>query len=294
MTKKLFALLLSVNILLLSGCSLAKEPKATPDSHRLAGIYLVGSKNGERISPDENWVEYGSQQLDTEFGTLPIPNMILPAVYDDETGNFTFPGVEGFALFEAQVQQGDQSVITSACDLNESYVSVTTTDFGTNYELSGTLYVGQDAADTIWNFYHVYQAADGTIYLDGTGNSCQGSNFSTTVNQEETVKTQEKEGTESTTVKVSITEISETEKIMMHQYNAAGQKLETSQLPVSAEIPALSWHPDAAWAVIEEYHQDGVKRTALDRTVSDPNPVEHTIYVMDENGIGQPSSIILQ
>lgn len=293
MNKKFFSLLLVliVNILILSGCTLARAEKANPAADRLVGVYLV---KGRRLQQDENWIEYGSQQLDSNFGKLTLPNMILPATYDSDADTFRFPGTEGYALVVMTIPGEAGPHTTSICDLHDSSFGVTVTDFGTDYDLSGTLYVSEGDETSVWSVYRVFQTADGMIYLDGTGNSYQGSGFSTTINETTTVNDGEREGSQSTIIHVSIKPISKIEKIIVRQYNADGQLLDTSELAVSTSIPPLFWNADAAWAAIEEYHPDEIKRSVVNRPLSDEETAQHTVYVLNENEIGQAVSIILQ
>ena len=285
MSKKGFGLILLLCMLVFSGCSLAKEPQKEKEQDRLMGVYLVNTENGQDLTENENWVEYGTQNLDTEYGKLDIPRMILPAVYDSENGDFTFPGVQGYALFSAVVAEEEGNCDVSASDLADGMFGVQVNDLGTSYDLSGTLYVGKD--DFTWIVYHVYQTADGMVYLDGTGNSYNGSNFSTTLEETQKVTGDGKEGTLYTKVEVKVEEIPALQTLLVHQYNAAGERIATNTLSLTVQPEEVVWAPNAAWAVVEEQSADGVKRTAYDRTQGAQEQITHTAYILNSESIGE-------
>lgn len=285
MSKKGFGLILLLCMLVFSGCSLAKESPKEKEQDRLMGVYLVNAENGQDLTEKENWVEYGTQNLDTEYGKLDIPRMILPAVYDSENRDFTFPGVQGYALFSAVVAEEEGNCDVSASDLADGMFGVRVNDLGTSYDLSGTLYVGKD--DFTWIVYHVYQTADGMVYLDGTGNSYNGSNFSTTLEETQKVTGDGKEGTLYTKVEVKVEEIPALQTLLVHQYNAAGERIATNTLSLTVQPEEVAWAPNAAWAVVEEQSADGVKRTAYDRTQGAQEQITHTAYILNSESIGE-------
>lgn len=288
MNKKRYLLPLFI-ITLLSGCSLAQAPKAEQQADPLVGVYMVCTEDGERAQHDENWVEYGSESMNTQYGKIDLPRLILPAVYNETDHDFTFPGLEGYALFGAQIKDDDEPYDTAICDLQDSHFGVNVTDFGTTYDLSGTLYVDEETPEKVWTLYHVYQAKDGTVYLTGSGNSFQGNRFSSTITEDHTMRAGEQEQSKSSTFTVSVKQITRTEKLLVRQYDASGQMIETQELPVSFEIPAIIWKDNAAWAVVEEHGKTSVTRTAYNRPAKEEEPVSHTIYIPDENGVAQAS-----
>ena len=290
MNKKRFLLLLSA-IMLLGGCSLAQPTMESKSNSHLVGVYLVSSADGEHILHDENWVEYGSESMNTKYGKIDIPRTILPAVYDEVEHDFTFPGLKGYAFFDAEIKDGDAVVNTAISDLENHHFGVTSTDFGTTYDLSGTLYVAEGAPERLWTVYHVYQAEDGTVYLDGSGNTYQGNSFSTTLTEDFHTTTGSEEKSASTKIEVSVKEVPRTERLLVHQYNASGQKIGTAELPLSFDIPPVTWEAGAAWAILEERSGAHITRTACDRPARDEEPAAHTVYIFDDNNVGQSSVI---
>ncbi len=286
MNKKILVFLLACSMLLSSGCSLAKEEKAQKHNDRMVGIFLTPD-TVDIYNDTENWIEYGSFEANTEFGKFQFPESILPAEFDEETGEFYFPGLEGYALFEATVKDGDESYHTVCSDMAQNKFGVKSTDFGDSYDLKGTLYVSEKMENTAWSANQVYQTEDGMVYLNGHGNIYSGGIFSGAV--EETIKVTEngKEGSVSTRAEFSIETIKEIEKLLVRQYNENGELIDTQELSTAGEDKNISWAEDAVWAVVEEYHADDVVRTAYDRPEKTAEEVTHTLVILNSDGIGQ-------
>ena len=288
MNKKIFIIILAC-VLSLTGCSLAQEEMVSKETDRLVGVYLTTEYPVE----DEHWVDYCAFTADTEFGEISLPKQILPAEFDPETKTFVFPGLDGYALFEATVKDGEDIYTTSQSDFMDGDFYVSCTDFGDSFELSGTLYVGKDTADTIWKENHVYQTADGLVYLDGSGNSYSGgeSRFSSKVEETHTTTVNGEEGSTHTKVEFAVQPIGKLQKLLVHQYNAAGERINTQELVVKAEDQSVNWLPDAAWAVVEEHFPDEVKRTAYDCPAEGEEDVTHTVIVLNKDQVGEAGVI---
>ncbi len=290
MNKKILAILLSCSMLLMGGCSLAKEEVVSKEADRLVGVYLTTEYPD---SNNEHWVEYGTFNADTKFGEIPFPNMILPAEYDTRTREFVFPGLDGYALFEATVQDGEDVYNTAQSDFMDGNFHVISTDFGDSFELSGTLYVGEKTEDTIWKANLVYQTADGMVYLDGSGNGYSGNEggFSSKVEQTHTKTVNGKEGSTTTMVEFSIKTIEELEHLVVYQYNEAGEQIDSKELTVTGEDKDVIWASDAAWAVIEEEYANSVKRTVCNYPDNTKEEVTHTVVILNKHFVGEPAII---
>lgn len=290
MNKKLLALLFSCSMVFTGGCSLAKEEAVSKEADRLVGIYLTTE---HPVSNNEHWVEYGTFHADTEFGEIPFPNMILPAEYDTKTKEFVFPGLDGYALFEAAVQDGEEVYNTAQSDFMDGNFHVTATDFGDSFELSGTLYVGEQTEDIIWKANLVYQTADGMVYLDGSGNSYSGNKggFSSKVEQTHTKTVNGKEGSTNTRVEFSVKAIEKLEHLAVYQYNEAGEQIASKELTITGEDKDVIWDSDAAWAVIEEKYANGVKRTVCNYPDNAKEEAAHTVVILNKNFVGEPAVI---
>ena len=84
--------------------------------------------------------------------------------------------------------------------------------------MSGTLYIGKDTADAIWN-------------LDGSGNSYSGheGGSSSRVEESHTTTVNGKQGSTFTKVEFTIEPIDSLQKLLVHQYNAAGERINPEQ-----------------------------------------------------------------
>ena len=301
MKTRLTALLLTL-MMLLTGCQLAREPSQQQDENstlakaRLVGVYVVREDPFAEIDRT-HWTEYGTITADTQYGQLVFPSEILIGQYDEDTHEITFPGLEGWPLFVMDVTEEDgSSYITTISELVGRGLHVLHTDAGTSYELGGTLYFGPPADDPdydpmndnrIWHPYNVYQMEDGTVFLDGTGDSFSGpggmgitqtATYTTTVNGEEMEYY--------TKVELNVEYIERLTALLVRQYDAGGNLLATTELPITGELPTINWLPEANWAVVEEIRGDELTRTAYDRPTGDEKAVSHQVILLDDDGTG--------
>ena len=174
--------------LVLAGCSLAQPERQENQADRFVGVFLVCTADGvwDALTGNPNLVEYGQEELTAEgLGSFTVPREVLIAQYDPEERTYTFPGLEGWALFIYTREDEDGPYIASCSDMAETSLAQEAHDEGTTSALEGTIYYGPPAdagADWdpyddfygIWHAYQVYQAPDGTVYIDGSGNSYSG------------------------------------------------------------------------------------------------------------------------
>lgn len=307
MKHKLLALLLAALMLTLPGCRLAREPSeqqgenSTLAQARFMGVYVV--REDWNAQPDRtHWVEYGSTQIDTDYGTFDFPTEILIGQYDEDSHTITFPGLEGRALFAMRGTAEDgHTYDMMISDMCGGHFHSIVNDAGESYEVSGTLYFGPPIDDPdyypgddprVWHCYNVFQMADGTVYLDGSGDSYSGpggmgatqtATYTTTVNGEAMEYYTKSE--------VWIEYVERLTVLTVRQYSADGQLLQTTELPVQGELPVVEWLADAAWAVVEELRGGDVIRTAYDRPGEDGNPVSHPVILLDDEGLGYEESV---
>ena len=306
MKHKLFALLAAGLMLTMTGCSLAREPAAgnnaeSGDGDRFVGVYVVRDGR-DAILDRTNWVDYGSVAADTEWGQIDVPRQILVAGYDEEDRSYTFPGLEGFELFAVTTYEDGVLCTSSFNSMGDGSVHVTATDAGNSYELSGTVYYGAPLDDPdydpweddrVWHMYKVFQMEDGTVYLDGSGDACNGGAGGVTVTQTET-RTATANGEEEevyTKVAVRLEYVERLISLTVRQYDADGRLLQSEELPVEGELPAVNWLPEAAWCVVEELRGEEGKRTAYDRPAEGEEPVFHQVVLLDDEGLGYGAGI---
>lgn len=302
MKTKFTPLLLALMMLLLTGCQLAREPSqqqtenSTLSKARLTGLYVVREDPFAEIDRT-HWTEYGTITADTQYGQLTFPTEILIGQYDEDTHEFTFPGLEGWPMFVMDVTEEDgSSYITTVSDLAGPGTHILHTDAGASYELSGTLYFGPPADDPdydpmnddrIWHPYNVYQMEDGTVFLDGTGDSFSGpggmgytmtATYTTTVNGEKMEYY--------TKAELNVEYIERLTSLTVLQYDGNGNLLERTELPTEGGLPAVNWLSAAAWAVVEERRGEELTRTAYDRPDESESPISHTVILLQDDGTG--------
>ena len=259
--------------------------------------------------PEEDrthWVEYGSQDLAVEgFGTLAIPREILIGEYQEETGEYSFPGLEGHnAFLVAQTQEDGSQVWGGSYDLADARVKVG----GAEQSLSGTIYcgppvgAGEDWAervpDYVWRAYNVFQMADGTVYLDGSGNSYGGTigGMSFSSNATETTTVNGESETTSLTVEVKVENVARLKSVAVKVFDEADQVMQQQEfIPEEAENAHVSVPAECAWVLVEEQYEDGTaKRTAY--SLNDweyQEEIAHSLVLLDQRGMGQAVSLLL-
>jgi len=141
----------------------------------------------------------GTEDAETYTNRLYGVETEIPAV-NEETGtsymytDFVFPGTEGFGTYcyRKEEEHGPVSVSAGGTGISDGHTHITTTDYGNNLALTGTIYVSVDAADNSFYINPVYQSADGSIYLlPGSGvsfgSNIEGMKHTTTLSEEETI-----------------------------------------------------------------------------------------------------------
>lgn len=307
---------------LLAGCSLARPEVQDPKEDKFVGFHLVYEKtppsmeeyeaNPERYPPEDraHWVEYGSEDMEIKgLGKAAFPKEILIGKFDgDREGqDYEFPGLEGLNCFLAEEEmEGGGTRYAGTSGLAGANIKVG----GEEESLSGVIYIGlplgqtewdlsEDEPEYCWTAYRVYQMADGTVYLDGTGNSYAGQggmSFSEKVERTETVD-EEKTGRRSFEVKVEMKEVPRLESVTVTQFGPENKTLmetafTTAELAGAAE---LTLEEDTLWLLVEEQNIDGtVKRTAYNREEIGEEGLSHFLVLLDEQGMGNPAYLTIK
>ena len=255
--------------ILCTACTLAQPEAETENGgkDRYVGIYAVLEEDARGVSEE------------------------LIGQYSEEENTYIFPGLEGHALFVARKGQGDDSYMSSCIDMGDASVAYhtveTETEHYTNYEISGTLYVTRE--DTYWRLFNVYQKADGTIYLNGTGD-CIGS-FGTVTLEEKATRTVNGQNIDMGTTKVSVT--IETAKIadaaVLYWYDSEGELL-FKESPDLLAVTELSWYPGAIRLILEERFGEEVSGTLYEQGTEE-NPTILKIMTLGDDGMGEIKDI---
>lgn len=308
--------LILIPILLLalfSQVSLARSEQTHDWETHLVGFYLVrdtlDSGPPSIGDPEAGWEEQGSTPVSAYGHTFSIPDMILKA-QTGENGELYFPNLEGCRFFLAKeyYDPGNQQEFAYRLysDLESEGLHMEVTDLGTNHTASGTLYYTAPLNDStwtednqVWTAYQVWQEPDGTVYLADSGNSVSGT---VDCSMTKTVTYRENANGQSTQenmldLTINFRYISRLTEVTVEQFTADNQRV-TSQ-PLSAQemlegegTLALIWEPDAAYAIVLEQYADGtVQRTLLERG---DEPVSHTCWAAEENGLTIPFPITLE
>lgn len=312
--RKWSALTAAALVFLLAGCSLARPEVQDPKEDKFVGFHLVYEKtplsmeeyeaNPERYPPEDraHWVEYGSEDMEIDgLGRVAFPREILIGRFDGDQ-DYVFPGLEGYNCFLAnETMEGGGTRYAGTSGLTGANIKMG----GEEESLSGTIYYGLPLGQTEWDYsekapdygwtaYRVYQMEDGTVYLDGTGNSYAGQggmSFSEKVERTETVDGEET-GRHSFEVKVEMKEVPRLESVTVTQFGPENKALletafATAELARAAE---LTLEEDTLWLLVEEQNIDGtVKHTAYNREEIGEEGLSHFLVLLDEQGMGNPA-----
>ena len=319
---RILSAVLALSALLLAlgatGGQLAQPERHETQADRWVGFHVVYEalplsmeelESHPEDYPEEDrshWVEYGSQDLDVDgLGTLAIPREILIGEYQEETGGYLFPGLEGYnAFLVARTLEDGSQIWGNSIDLAHAQAKVG----GAEQSLSGIIYFGSPAgapenwaeqeSDYAWRAYNVYQMPDGTVYLDDSGNSYGispgGMSFSSTATDTRTVNGESE--TSTLTVEVNMEQVQRLEAAAVKLFDAADRLLATQEFsPEEAEDAHVSLPSECAWVLVEERYEDA----SLHRTVYSPleqegqEEIAHSLVLLDERGMGRAVSLFL-
>ena len=308
----LLAVLALAVVLDATGGRLAQPERAGAGQDRFVGFHLVYEYmdiGGEGIVVDRtHWTEYGQEELQISgLGSVPIPREILIGQYDEAEHRYVFPGMDGLNCFLAERTEEDGSTYVGG------YSDMANTEFvmGSDNSIRGTAYMGpstdeereKDGEDMyIWTAYKVYQMEDGTVYLDGTGDSFGGrggftvlenSEYTTTVNGESTAGSMEAE--------FSLEYVERLSDVTVTWFDEGDRpvgvrKLTPEEIGRELTLPAPE---GAAWVMVKEIEEPGtVRRAAYDLTDQREGGgyqmVMHELILLEENGRGCVANLILE
>ena len=302
--------LLCALVVLLAGCSLAQPEEKKPDGDRFAGFYVVYTPNGssDKFYNNSYLEEYSAVPIETDqFGTLSFLQEVLFAV-EDETGNYVFPGMaDGYSLLlvEKNEEYGPVSDMFSNMAPGEEGYAIRVTDSGTSNTISGTIYCGSplgaenwDKYESrgIWTCYRVYQAADGRVYMDGTGNSMGGGGgFECSEDRTQTFTDWNgKAVTESIDVHVQVEVVERMERLVVTQFDENNAIVRSDDLALRENLPSVKCEAETAWVLVEEISKDSTIRTAYSAPEEGADPVQHMVILLDDEGLGKNDYLIIQ
>ena len=303
MKNKWLCLLLAAVLTALAGCSLARPERETAAEDRWIGFYVVYNPPGtyDTFSSNPHLTEMGATSLDTgDYGALTIPREVLLGVEDPDTGDITFPGLTGYSLFirHRQEDYGPVSQVVSDMSPGEEGTTINSSDRGTAETASGVIWWGPpldapadwdpyESAAGIWHAYRVYETADGQVYLDGSGNSYSGGgNMGFSEDAAYTYTENGESLTDSVSVSVSVKYTSRLTALRVVEFGDDNTVVNTTEVPLTEELPALSPAVDTAFLIVEEESEEGVKRTLYARPDWAEGAVYHEVVLLDQEGCG--------
>lgn len=291
-------------LLALTGCSLAR-PEAESGGDRFVGFYLVREESGRDFYQNPHLEEYGGETVRLDgYGAFSVPRELLFAQKEGE--EWVFPGLEGWRLFVYRgFEEDGGTYLSMVTDLapGEEPPQFKITDEGRTDIISGALCLGPPLGQadwdpyedrSVWTTYRVYQAPDGRPYLDGSGNSFTGAlgsyQESQTYTRQENGGVVEKETVE---VSISVKAVPRLEGLVVRQFDGEGGQLSAEDLTLEGELPAVTWLPEAAWALVEERSPEGVVRTAYTLPGPGEEPVTHPVILLDSAGVGSVEDLTI-
>lgn len=304
---KIGAAMLMIGLLFdFTGCQLAQPEQAGPESDEFIGFHFVPEKLGEMI--DENgemfqqigdsdrsrWVEYGTENMELDgFGTVAFPRQILIGTYNEDTRRYDFPGKEGYNCFLAtRTGEDGERYINGYTDMTDTALEMKVTDEGEENILKAALYTGtaeeEEDYDYILTAYRVFQMEDGTVYLDGTGNSYGGAGFTINERTEYTTTINGEQTKQILDIEFSLKDAERLVQVEVTWFGGEDEILLQEQLPLEELEGELELTPPegAAWAMIRETDEQGnVKRTASTPDYS--GHAAHKLIQLDERGVGR-------
>ena len=297
----------------LSGGVLAHPEQPGTAQDRFVGFHLVYEPapapvpGEERSIEDAHWVEYGTQTLDAgPYGSVPLPQKILPGE-EQEDGTYCFPGKEGLNFFFPTLPDGSEEVLLSESQLEMTEQAVKIDDLGTSYRYSGTLCYGprigaqETGGDFCWTAYEVYQKADGSVYLNGHGNSYAGDgDFSFNQTRSETEKTNGAVSQQLTVVlSVDAQMIPRPDAVAIQQYSQDQQLLREDTLTAGEAMDlcgawTLPWEEETAYTLAVMHNSGGTRTFKLfPEPYQEDDDTSLTVWFLDEQGMGVPIMVNL-
>ena len=306
MRNKLLCLLLAAVLTALTGCSLAQPEQEAAAEDRWIGLYVVYSPPGtyNDFNSNPNLVEMGTTSLDTgKYGTLAFPREVLLGEEDPDTGDITFPGLTGYSLFIRHKQEdyGPVTAVQSDMSPGEEGTTINNSDQGTAETASGVIWWGppldapadwdpNGSPHCTWHAYRVFETADGqTVYLDGSGNSYGGGGSGMGFSEDSTYTYTENGESLTDTISVSVW-VSYTPRLTalrVVEFAGDNSVVNTTDLPLTEDLPALVPTADTAFLIVEEESAEGVKRTLYPASDWAEGATYHEVVLLDQEGRGR-------
>ena len=182
----------------------------------------------------------------------------------------------------------------------EEGTTINSSDRGTAETASGVIWWGPpldapadwdpyESAAGIWHAYRVYETADGQVYLDGSGNSYGGGGSGMGFSSDATYTyTENGESlTDSVSVSVSVKYTPRLTALRVVEFGDDNTVVNTTEVPLTEELPALVPTADTAFLIVEEESGEGVKRTLYPASDWAEGATYHEVVLLDQEGRGR-------
>ncbi len=293
--KRKYLSVLILSLMLLSGCQLALEGKASEPFHgdRFIGVFVTrGSSIGSKVYKDteiENMTE-------EELANLPMNEYDSEgkfyATYSEEEKTFDF-NHEGYSFFSVEIKENEEVIYTSIVGevISDSSSSFIVGDDEEKTELEGTIRFTPGSGETVWYFNRVYQEEDGDVYAMHSGPGLgideelsEGSMASQTMDEVTTVTENGKAKTVRTNVKVNLAMMFKPEMIAVYEMDENSQILTKNEYEPGKLPEVYQPLPETAYIMVET-HKKGPEDTVVTREIFDQTMEYLETFYAREDGI---------
>lgn len=295
MKKKLLAVLLTVIMVMSTGCQLAQEdqPEAPVTSDRLAGVFITTEHLDlfdMEAYLEDNW--NGESEVVVEDASEYQGRIYAKRVNEGDHERYVFEGLDGFLLVEYLVipEGADESQAYWTSDggdgLNDIHNAIKTTDNGTEISMEATIYMSSVAEEKVFYTNPVYQTAEGDVYLmAGTGcnfNPEMGGQVTQTMNETRNYTEEDVEMTDSTAVAITVDAVEVPEKVVLIQMDGNHQELTRTEAVPGGMPEELTVEDGCAYILVEEVLADGT----VNRSICQSGDDKKYIQIYHDRGDG--------
>lgn len=295
MKRNLFAALITAGLLLsLTGCQLAQEERVGQD--RLVGAFITteyldlmdmeaylndhldeAKKGGEiLVDGDTRAYEeriYGVNESD-----------------DPEHPDYTFPGLEGVAIYYIPVDAGEDSYWTSGtAEEAQLYTAFNLSDDMDEIVVTADLYVSADGGQHDFYANPIYQTEEGELYLTGgTGISGvmdeDGIQMSQTLNETNTITRQGKTMQQRFEIKINYNAVYPIDKTVLLQLDQNNQVIHRQEFLPGQAPETLTPAEETSYILVENCRTDSQGETVIDREIVPRGEESLYTYSLQPNG----------
>lgn len=310
-TRRIFAIFLAVFILFtLTGCQLALEDKGeSKNKGRLIGVFVTDEHldlfDMERYLNDNINKIYDGGIINIDGDNSRYQGRLYAKLASrtltDDTGNtfdtreFVFDDVKGISFFSATVPatENEESFITSGSDeaISDGHMGIHHGDDEDKITLEGTIYISSDFAEKAHYINPVYQNSDGSVYVT-TGNGImlsgeqgEGSVYSQTLEETNTVTENGKSKSISSYIKISISIMHPPEKVIIMQMDKNSDKISKTEYSPGNLPDTLIPEAGVDYIIVENHKRDSESNWITSRSIYDRRDESLETFYCRDDGI---------